>query len=90
MVLELQGIAGQEVFKTREAFSLFHSQLPLSAVEEAVAIHAYCMVPAGSLLMISASEASCAGLFVQTEPAFFARRASGASSAFQCTVGTSV
>jgi putative transposase len=65
MVLELQGIAGQEVFKTREAFSLFHSQLPLSAVEEAVAIHAYCMVPAGSLLMISASEASCAGRFVQ-------------------------
>ncbi|MEQ9108439.1 MAG: hypothetical protein RLO04_13320 [Limnobacter sp.] len=65
MVLELQGIAGQEVFKTREAFSLFHAQLPLSATEERVALNAYCMVPTGALLMISASEATKAGRFVQ-------------------------
>lgn len=65
MVLELQGIAGQEVFNTREAFSLFYTQLPLSAAEEEVAIHAYCMVPAGALIMISTSEAPRAGRFVQ-------------------------
>jgi len=65
MVLELQGIAGQEVFKTREAFSLFHAQLPLSATEEEVAVHAYCMVPNGALLMISAPQAAQVGRFVQ-------------------------
>lgn len=65
MVLELQGIAGQEVFKTREAFQLFHGRLPLSAAEEGVALHAYCMVPTGALLMITAPEASRVGRFVQ-------------------------
>lgn len=65
MVLELQGIAGQHVFKTREAFALFHGQLPRSAAEERVLIHAYCMVPTGALLMISAGGASSAGRFVQ-------------------------
>jgi putative transposase len=65
MVLELQGIGRQEVFQTREAFSLFHTQLPLSAAQEEVAIHAYCMVPAGALLMVSAFEANSAGRFVQ-------------------------
>lgn len=65
MVLELQGIAGQEVFKTREAFQLFHARLPLSAAEEGVALHAYCMVPAGAMLMISAQEAQRVGRFIQ-------------------------
>ena len=65
MVLELQGIAGQDVFKTREAFSLFHAQLPQSASEEDVAIHAYCLVPSGALLMISTAQAAQAGRFVQ-------------------------
>lgn len=65
MVLELQGIAGQEVFKTREAFSLFHAQLPLSAAEEGVALHAYCMVPVGALLMVSAQEIQRVGRFIQ-------------------------
>lgn len=65
MVLELQGIAGQEVFKTRQAFLLFHAQLPRSAAEEQVVIHAYCMVPTGALLLITAKEAACAGRFVQ-------------------------
>jgi putative transposase len=65
MVLELQGIAGQEVFKTREAFQLFHARLPLSAAEEGVALHAYCMVPAGALLMISTQEAQRVGRFIQ-------------------------
>jgi len=90
MVLELQGIAGQDVFKTREAFSLFHAQLPQSASEEDVAIHAYCLVPAGALLMISTAQAAQAGRFVQTEPAFFACCSAGASSAFQCAVGAPV
>ena len=53
MVLELQGVAGQDVFKTREAFSLFQAQLPLSSIEEGIALHAYCMVPARALLMVS-------------------------------------
>lgn len=65
MMLELQGIAGQEVFKTREAYLLFHEQLPKSAAEEDVALHAYCLVPTGALLMISAPEALKVGRFVQ-------------------------
>jgi putative transposase len=65
MVLELQGVAGQEVFKTREAFSLFHAQLPQSASEEDVAIHAYCLVPGGALLMISTPQMGQVGRFVQ-------------------------
>lgn len=65
MVLELQGIAGQDVFKTREAFALFHAQLPLSASEEGVALHAYCLVPKGALLMISTPQAQKVGRFVQ-------------------------
>lgn len=65
MVLELQGIGGQHVFKTREAFSRFHTQLPLSASEEEVSIHAYCMVPTGALIMISVAQPTCAGRFVQ-------------------------
>lgn len=65
MVLELQGIAGQDVFKNRDAFALFHAQLPLSASEEGVALHAYCLVPKGALLMISAPQALKVGRFVQ-------------------------
>ncbi|MBU0784777.1 MAG: hypothetical protein KJ798_05395 [Gammaproteobacteria bacterium] len=65
MVIELRGIAGQDVFKTREAFLLFHAQLPLSAAEEAIAMHAYCLVPTGALLMITASQAHRVGRFVQ-------------------------
>lgn len=65
MVLELQGIAGQDVFKTREAFSLFHAQMPESASEEGIALHAYCLVPGGALLMMSARQAVQVGRFVQ-------------------------
>lgn len=65
MVLELQGIAGQDVFKTREAFSLFHAQMPQSASEEGIAVNAYCLVPGGALLMISAPQAVQVGRFVQ-------------------------
>lgn len=65
MVLELQGIAGQDVFKTREAFSLFHAQLPESAVEEGVALHAYCLIPGCALLMVSTRQAGQVGRFVQ-------------------------
>jgi putative transposase len=65
MVLELQGVAGQDVFKSRDAFSLFHAQLPESANEEGIALHAYCLVPTGALLMISAAQALKAGRFVQ-------------------------
>lgn len=65
MVLELQGVAGHAVFKSREAFSLFHSRLPLSASEEGVVLHAYCMVVDRVLLMVSATEAGQVGRFVQ-------------------------
>lgn len=65
MVLELQGIAGQDVFKTRESFSLFHAQMPESASEEGIALHAYCLVPGGALLMMSARQAVQVGRFVQ-------------------------
>lgn len=65
MVLEFKGVGGQDVFKIREAFSLFHAQLPESAAEEGISVHAYCMVPTGALLMISAHEAHCVGRFVQ-------------------------
>lgn len=65
MVLELQGIADQAVFKTREAYSLFHAQLPRSASEEGVSLHAYCLVSTGALLMITAPEAAKVGRFVQ-------------------------
>lgn len=65
MVLELQGVAGQDVFKTRDAFSVFHAQLPLSALEEGISLHAYCMVPAQALLMVSSHQAASVGRFVQ-------------------------
>lgn len=65
MVLELQGVAGQDVFKTREAFSIFHTQLPLSAADEGIALHAYCMVPARALLLVSSPQAQNVGRFVQ-------------------------
>lgn len=65
MVLELQGVAGGEVFKTREAFALFHQQLPVSAHEEAVSLHAYCLVPTGAQLMLSAQQGLHVGRFVQ-------------------------
>ncbi|MCE2745153.1 MAG: hypothetical protein LW710_04520 [Burkholderiales bacterium] len=65
MLIELQGIARQEVFKTRESYFLFHALLPQSAAQERVLIHSYCMVPTRVLLLISAKEAACAGRFVQ-------------------------
>ncbi|HEX4857014.1 MAG TPA: hypothetical protein VFV28_09385, partial [Limnobacter sp.] len=71
MVLELHGVGGQAVFKNRDAFSLFHAQLPKSAEEEGVSIHAYCMVPAGALLMLSTQEANQAGRFVQNLNRYF-------------------
>ena len=64
-VLELQGIAGQAVFKSREAFELLHARLPASAEEEGVQIHAYCLVPNRAMLMISAGQAAQVGRFVQ-------------------------
>ena len=65
MVLELKGSAGQNVFKNREVFTLFHALLPQRAVEEQVLIHAYCMVPSGALLMVSAQQPVQVGRFVQ-------------------------
>ncbi len=64
-VLELQGIAGQAVFKSREAFALLHARLPVSAEEEGVLVHAYCLVPSRAMLMISARQAEQVGRFVQ-------------------------
>jgi putative transposase len=71
MVLELQGIAGQDVFKTREAFSLFHSHLPKSAVAEGVVLHAYCLVPQRVLLLISSPQAQQVGRFIQNLNRYF-------------------
>ncbi|WP_370262844.1 transposase [Limnobacter sp.] len=65
MLLALQGLAGQRVFKTREAFALFHRLLPESAQAEGVALHAYCLVPDSVMLLLSAGEANQAGRFVQ-------------------------
>ncbi|HEX4843242.1 MAG TPA: hypothetical protein VFV57_06185 [Limnobacter sp.] len=65
MLIALQGLGGQRVFKTREAFALFHRILPQSAQAEGVAVHAYCMVPGAAMLLLSAREASQPGRFVQ-------------------------
>lgn len=70
-VLELSGVAGNEVFKNREAFSLFHKQIPLSAAQEHVSVHAYCLVPTGAMLMVSASQPVMVGRFVQNLNRFF-------------------
>jgi putative transposase len=70
-VLELQGVAGQDVFRNREAFSLFHRLLPESAAQEAVDIHAYCLVPKSALLLVSVKEAPAVGRFVQNLNRYF-------------------
>jgi putative transposase len=71
LILQLQGIAGQEVFRTREAFELFRNQLPISAAQEAIDLHAFCLVPSGVMLMVSALKAPSVGRFVQNLNRYF-------------------
>ena len=65
LVLELQGMGGQPVFKTRQAFALFQDRMPQSAQEERIAVHAYCLAPTGAMLMVSAQQPDAVGRFVQ-------------------------
>lgn len=65
VLLQLQGVNGQAVFNTRDAFSVFHARLLPSAQEERVLIHAYAMTPGQVLLLMHAPNADAAGRFVQ-------------------------
>lgn len=53
------------VFKSREAYRMFRDRLPVSAEEEQIDIHAYCICPSRVALLISASQASQPGRFIQ-------------------------
>lgn len=89
VVLELKGRAEQGVFQNRESFALFYTQLPRSAAEEQVLIHAHCAVPTGALLMVSAQRPAQVGRFVQNlNRHFFACCSAVASRTIQHTVGT--
>ncbi|GLR25607.1 hypothetical protein [Limnobacter litoralis] len=61
----LQGVAGQVVFPNKSAFSSFRDRLPLSAQEEGVDVHAYCLTAGQALLLINCREAAQVGRFVQ-------------------------
>lgn len=65
VVLELQGVNGRQVFKNREAFAFFHARIPVSASEERVQVHAYCLVPSGAMFLVSTTQAAAVGRFVQ-------------------------
>ncbi|HEY1059207.1 MAG TPA: hypothetical protein VGE55_10810 [Limnobacter sp.] len=65
VVLELQGVGGQDVFKTREAFAFFRDRLPVSAREEGVQVHAYGLATVGAMVMLLVTDAQQAGRFVQ-------------------------
>mgnify|MGYP000735792010 CR=1 FL=1 len=71
VLIELQGVNGLQVFKTREAFAFFHARVPVSAVEEGVQVHAYCLVPAGVMLLVSTEQASSVGRFIQNLNRYF-------------------
>ena len=65
VLIQLQGVVGQDVFLCRQAFGLFLNQMPASASTEGVQIHAWCLVPKGAQLLISALEPEQVGRFVQ-------------------------
>lgn len=65
ILIELQGVGQMPVFKSREAYRMFRDRLPFSANEEHVDIHAYCICPSQVALLISATESSQPGRFIQ-------------------------
>lgn len=65
ILIELQGVGQMPVFKSREAYRMFRDRLPISASEEQVDIHAYCICPSQVALLISAAQATQPGRFIQ-------------------------
>lgn len=65
ILLELQGVSGQDVFKVRDAFEAFHQRLPESAAQEQIRIFAYCLTPRHAMFLVGVPEAERLGRFVQ-------------------------
>lgn len=71
MLLELHAIGGQPVFKSKQAYRLFHERMPRSADEEQVSIHAYCLMPSAVAMLIASPRPESAGRFIQNLNRYF-------------------